>query len=140
MEACRAAEAVIGPLRLAGIDDPDFTHRPGLAGTWAPVVTENWHVRQCVDALGTGDLEAVGRLMTASHVSLRDDYAVSTPTSICGRDLVSTTGVYGARLTGAGFGGCVIALAEPGAVRDGWVVAPSTAEVVSDRSNYYPAP
>ncbi|HEU5112813.1 MAG TPA: hypothetical protein VFU96_05805, partial [Acidimicrobiia bacterium] len=87
-------------------------------------------------------LEAVGGLMTESHVSLRDDYAVSTAAlDSAVESLVSTPGVYGARLTGAGFGGCVIALAEPGVVKDGWVVrAVDGAEVVSDRSNYYPAP
>ena len=140
--ACRAAEAVIGPLRLAGVDDLTALTDPVLLARARHVITENQRVRQCVDALGTGDLEAVGGLMTESHVSLRDDYAVSTAAlDSAVESLVSTPGVYGARLTGAGFGGCVIALAEPGAVRDGWVVrAVDGAEVVSDRSNYYPAP
>jgi galactokinase len=139
---CRAAEAVIGPLRLAGIDDLTSLTDPILFARARHVVTENQRVRQCVDALRTGDLEAVGRLMTASHVSLRDDYAVSTPDlDSAVETLVSTPGVYGARLTGAGFGGCVIALAEPGAVKDGWVVrAVDGAEVVTSGSNYYPAP
>ena len=81
------------------------------------------------------------RLMTASHISLRDDYEVSTPDLDSAVEaLVSTPGVYGARLTGAGFGGCVIALAEPGAVTDAWVVrAVDGAEVVSGGSNYYRA-
>ena len=142
VEACRAAEAVIGPLRLAGIDDLTSLTDPVLLARARHVVTENWRVRQCVAALRAGDLETVGRLMTASHVSLRDDYAVSTPDlDSAVESLVSTPGVYGARLTGAGFGGCVIALAEPGVVKDGWVVrAVDGAEVVSDRSNYYPAP
>jgi galactokinase len=61
--------------------------------------------------------------MTDSHVSLRDDYEVSTPElDQAVETLNDTAGVYGARLTGAGFGGCVIALARPGAVADGWIV------------------
>ena len=55
--------------------------------------------------------------MWASHVSLRDDYEVSTPTLDALVDaLRDTPGVFGARLTGAGFGGCVVALTEPGAI------------------------
>ncbi len=140
--ACRAAEEVIGPLRLAAIDDLSALTDPILFARARHVITENLRVRQCVDALRTGDLEAVGRLMTASHISLRDDYAVSTPDlDSAVETLVSTPGVYGARLTGAGFGGCVIALAEPGTVKDGWVVrAVDGAEVVTSGSNYYPAP
>jgi galactokinase len=80
--------------------------------------------------------------MTASHISLRDDYEVSTAElDAAVEELLGTPGVFGARLTGAGFGGCVIALAEPGAVKEGWVVrAVDGAEVVSGRANYYPEP
>ncbi|HEX2404642.1 MAG TPA: galactokinase, partial [Acidimicrobiia bacterium] len=140
--ACQDAEEVIGPLRIAGIEDLSSLTDPVLMARARHVITENQRVRQCADALRTGDLEAVGRLMTASHVSLRDDYAVSTPDlDAAVETLVSTSGVYGARLTGAGFGGCVIALAEPGTVQDGWVVrAVDGAEVVTGGSNYYPAP
>jgi galactokinase len=63
--------------------------------------------------------------MAASHASLRDDFEVSTVAldALVAR-LAATPGVYGARLTGAGFGGCVVALAEPGALDEGWVVRP----------------
>ena len=77
------------------------------------VVYENERVKQAVQAMRSGDVVALGALMTASHESLRNDYAVSVPeldflvAEACGLD-----GVYGARLTGAGFGGCVVALAE----------------------------
>jgi galactokinase len=82
-------------------------------------------VRECAAALAAGELAVAGALMTASHVSLRDDFAVSTPRldALVSR-LTALPGVYGARLTGAGFGGCVVALAEPGAVSEGWVVHP----------------
>ncbi len=72
--------------------------------------------------------------MTASHASLRDDYEVSTPALDALVDrLTAKPGVHGARLTGAGFGGCVVALCEPGALVEGWRVRPSPgASVVFD--------
>ena len=121
--ACQGAEAEIGPLRLAGPDDVASISDPVLRARARHVVTENQRVLQCVDALRDGDLAEAGRLLTASHVSLRDDYEVSTPElDSAVQDLLDTPGVYGARLTGAGFGGCVIALTRPGAVTGGWVV------------------
>src|SRR5262249_40037540 len=64
-----------------------------------------------VQALRAGDLDAVGRLMNASHDSLRDDYAVSCPELDFLVDTARTIpGVYGARMTGGGFGGCTVQL------------------------------
>jgi galactokinase len=61
----------------------------------------------------------MGALMTQSHVSLRDDFEVSTPAlDQLVAALEKIPGVYGARLTGAGFGGCVVALCERGAIGD----------------------
>jgi galactokinase len=121
--SCHAAEEQIGPLRLASIDDVAIIDDPTLRARARHVVSENQRVRGCAAALEAGDLETAGQLMTASHESLRDDYEVSTPElDEAVETLNDTTGVYGARLTGAGFGGCVIALARPGAVTDGWVV------------------
>jgi galactokinase len=79
-----------------------------------------------VNALGAGDLAEAGRLMAASHASLRDDFEVSTPgldEMVAG--LVTKKGVYGARLTGGGFGGSLVVLAAPGALRHGTTVVPS---------------
>jgi len=59
-----------------------------------------------------GDLAAFGRLMLASHASLRDDYEVSSPELDALVDLALGAGAAGARLTGAGFGGCAVALAD----------------------------
>jgi galactokinase len=121
--SCQAAEREIGPLRLASIDDVATITDPVQRARARHVVSENQRVRDCAAALEAGDLATAGRLMTESHVSLRDDYEVSTPElDRAVETLNGTTGVYGARLTGAGFGGCVIALAEAGAVTDGWVV------------------
>ena len=121
--ACRDAEAEIGPLRLAGLEDVASISDPLLRSRARHVVTENQRVLQCVEALRDGDLAEAGSLLTASHVSLRDDYQVSTPELDSAVEaLLDTPGVHGARLTGAGFGGCVIALTRPGAVAGGWVV------------------
>jgi galactokinase len=79
------------------------------------VVTENERVLQTVDALQRGELAAVGRLMNDSHTSLRDDYEVSSQAlDVMVEAMRSAPGCYGARLTGAGFGGCAVALVAPG--------------------------
>jgi galactokinase len=78
------------------------------------VVDENERVLQTVAALQQNDLVTVGRLMNASHNSLRDDYEVSSQAlDVMVEAMRSVPGCYGARLTGAGFGGCAIALTAP---------------------------
>jgi galactokinase len=75
------------------------------------VVTENRRVLDTIAAFEAGDLAAVGRLFYASHASLRDQYEVSSPELDALVDIArATPGVIGARLTGAGFGGCTINL------------------------------
>ena len=87
------------------------------------VVSENARVLALADCIRAGDLASAGRLMTESHASLRDDYAVSTGAlDATVSRVLATPGVHGARLTGAGFGGCVVALAVPGALAEGFVV------------------
>lgn len=81
------------------------------------VISENARVLDCVDILRAGDLAALGRRINESHLSLRDDYEVSCAELDAIAELAwATQGVYGARMVGAGFGGCVIALSEAGAV------------------------
>ena len=59
--------------------------------------------------------------MVEAHASFRDDFEASTPVVDALVDrLVAHPGVHGARLTGGGFGGCVVALVEPGTPTDGW--------------------
>lgn len=79
------------------------------------VVTENARVHRAVEALKKGDLETLGRLFYESHASMRDDYAVSVPeidllVELCREQ----QGVFGARLTGGGFGGSIVAIAKKG--------------------------
>jgi galactokinase len=90
------------------------------------VATENERVLAFAAALRDGDLTRAGRLMGESHASLRDDFEVSTPAldALVAR-IEATPGVHGARLTGAGFGGCIVALTDPGTLGEGRVVRPS---------------
>jgi galactokinase len=74
------------------------------------VVSENARVAAFVAALRVDDFAACGAEMLASHASLRDDFAVSTPELDRLVDLATVHGAWGARLTGAGFGGCIVAL------------------------------
>ncbi len=107
-KACEAAAARLGLATLRDAtyeqvaDDPIARH----------VVTENQRVLDFVAALAEGDINRLGPLLLASHASLRDDYAVSTPELDLLVELLVGHGAIGARLTGAGFGGCVVALVQ----------------------------
>lgn len=79
------------------------------------VVTENDRVRRAVALLEGGDLSTLGPLLTASHESLRDDFRVSAPQLDTAVGVLLANGAIGARLTGGGFGGCVIGLLPAGA-------------------------
>ena len=83
------------------------------------VITENERTIEAIKVLEQGDLISFGKLMTASHMSLKNDYEV---TGIELDTLVETAlrckGVLGARMTGAGFGGCAIALVEEGYIEE----------------------
>ncbi|HEV8398880.1 MAG TPA: galactokinase [Gemmatimonadales bacterium] len=81
-----------------------------LAKRFRHVVTEGARVRQAEAAMGRGDLAAFGLLLDASHQSLRDDYEVSHPELDLLVQLAREAGAAGARLTGAGFGGSIVAL------------------------------
>jgi galactokinase len=77
------------------------------------VVSENARTQAAAAALRAGDLVRFGRLMAESHRSLRDDYEVSCPElDLLAEVAAATPGVLGGRMTGGGFGGCVIALCE----------------------------
>jgi galactokinase len=77
------------------------------------VVTENERVRVLVRALGAGDRSGAGDALYGSHASLRDDYEVTCPESDLLVDQSPTLpGVLGARMTGAGWGGCTVHLVE----------------------------
>ena len=120
---CAAAEQAIGPLRHATVAQARSIADPVVRARAMHVTSENRRVIDFADAITAGDLAAAGRLMVRSHESLRDDYSTSTPTMDAAvAKLIATPGVYGARMTGGGFGGCIVALTEPGALTTGWVV------------------
>jgi galactokinase len=79
------------------------------------VETENERVGAAVDALERGDVGALGPIFAASQASLRDDYEVSTSTLDRLVEAALQAGAFAARMTGGGFGGCVVALAEASA-------------------------
>jgi galactokinase len=103
---CEAAARRLGlaSLRDASLDqvrdDPLARH----------VVTENARVHATAATLREGDVERAGRLFTESHASLRDDFRVSTAELDVLVEELERAGAYGARLTGAGFGGSVVAI------------------------------
>ena len=80
------------------------------------VVTENERVLQTVRLLREGRLPEIGPLLTASHASMRDDYEITVPEVDTAVDALLQAGALGARMTGGGFGGCVIGLIEASAV------------------------
>jgi galactokinase len=123
---CARAEGVIGPLRDATLDDLERArhHLDDIAWRRARhVITENERVRAFAAALSGGDYARAGRLMNAGHESLRADFETSTPAmDDAVARLANSPGVFGARMTGGGFGGCLVALCEPGSITSGWVV------------------
>ena len=115
-----AARLGVGRLRELGTDDLgriDALPAP-LDGRARHVVTENARVLEAVAALEEGDVQRLGELLSASHRSLRDDFEVSTPEiDALVEALAVEPDILGARITGGGFGGAVLALAKLGTGR-----------------------
>ena len=123
---CEKAAALVGPLRSAALVSVEAIPDPVLRRRARHVVSENQRVIDFVDCLRRGSLSEAGGLMVESHRSLGADFEVSTPAlDDLVTELMRTPGVYGARLTGAGFGGSVVALTRPGALTEGRVLKPS---------------
>jgi len=124
-ECARAcAELGIDSLREASLGDADRLHEP-LAARVRHIVSENERVRATVAALAAGHLARVGELLNASHASLRDDFAISTPAVEATVERLRVAGAIGARIVGGGFGGHVLGLLPGGAA------APEGATVVT---------
>jgi galactokinase len=122
-EACERLG--IGSLREAGMADLDRLDGAHAARA-RHVITENARVDATIAALRAGDLAELGRLLDASHASLRDDYEASVPAVEGTVAELKAAGAAGARMMGGGFGGAVLALLGPGVVRPGgaFVVRP----------------
>ncbi len=125
---CAQAEELIGPLRDAALSSVMSIEDDTIKRRARHVVTENQRVVDFTRALTSGDYSGAGALMHESHRSLSADFAVSTQQmddvveSIC-----AIPGVYGSRMTGGGFGGCIVTLCQPGTVLEGWKVKPVSA-------------
>jgi galactokinase len=137
---CERACELLGAfeLRDIGLDDlPRVAALPEPLGRRARhVVTEDARVLMAVEALRVADCACLGRLFDASHRSMRDDYEVSVPEVDLLVDLARRESrVYGARLTGGGFGGAVVMLVETGHAAD---VAGRVAEAYARRSGRTP--
>jgi galactokinase len=121
-EACEEAARILNvpALRDVQLTDLDAALEqiadPTIRRRVRHVVTENARVLEVVDLLGRGLIDAIGPLLTASHESLRDDYEVSSRELDAAVDAALSAGALGARMTGAGFGGCAIALIATSAV------------------------
>jgi galactokinase len=121
---CEEAARLMGAVSLRDVAIEDFEALSGklperLRNRARHVVCDNDRVLRAAEALVAGDLAEFGRLMRESHRSLRDDYEVSCReldlmVEIAGRQ----PGVYGARMTGGGFGGCTINLVKSEATDD----------------------
>ncbi|NBW91110.1 MAG: galactokinase [Actinobacteria bacterium] len=108
---CKAAESIIGPLRLATIDMLKLIPNDTLLKRARHVINENKRVIDFAQSLASHDLRSAGQLMNQGHHSLAHDFESSTPAMDAAvNELQETSGVYGARMTGGGFGGCVVAL------------------------------
>lgn len=114
--ACQEAAKELGVAALRDVTDLEAAlaalASPELRRRVRHVVTENARVLDTVDHLRAGRLREVGPLLTASHMSLRDDYEVTVPEVDTAVRALLSAGALGARITGGGFGGCVIALVE----------------------------
>jgi len=105
--ACEAVAARLGLRALRDATPDQVADEPRARH----VVSENARVLAAAEALAAGRVAALGPLLRESHESLRDDYEVSTPELDALVAALEDAGALGARLTGAGFGGCVVALA-----------------------------
>jgi galactokinase len=115
--ACESAAATLGVRALRDVD-PSQLHEalPRLDAVVARrvrhVVTENQRVLDTVARLRGGDVRSIGPLLTASHASMRDDFDITVPQVDLAVETALAAGAYGARMTGGGFGGCVLALVD----------------------------
>ena len=113
---CEAAARFFAVEALRDVDEQMFAARAcQLDETARPraahVISENARTVRAAEAMRVGDAETLGRLMDESHCSLRDDFAVSSPALDAMVESASSQhGCFGARMTGAGFGGCAVAL------------------------------
>jgi galactokinase len=118
---CEQAARALGASALRDVSAADLEGRgrrlPDVLRRRARhVVSENARTLAAAEAMEAGDAPRVGVLMNESHASLRDDFEVSSPAlDVMAECAQRAAGAHGARMTGGGFGGCVVALVDEGA-------------------------
>lgn len=122
-EALAALKTVVSCETLGDLSEEEFeAHKDVITDEIARkrgkhAVYENQRTIKAVAALKANDLETFGKLMNASHVSLRDDYETSCPEcDVLAETAWSIPGVIGSRITGGGFGGCTVSIVKNDAV------------------------
>lgn len=119
---CKIASDFFGAVALRDVSPEIFETRAGeldaiIRRRARHIITENVRTLQAAEAMQAGDAVKLGRLMKASHLSLRDDYEVSSKElNVMVQVANSQPGCLGARMTGAGFGGCAVALVKKSVV------------------------
>jgi galactokinase len=131
--SCEEAARILGVAALRDVTDLDSALErlpdPVIRRRVRHVVTENARVLQAVDVLRAGRIADLAPLLDASHVSMRDDFEITVPQVDLAVETARASGALGARMTGGGFGGCIIALVPAGDVaRVGGEIARSFAE------------
>ena len=112
---CETASRTFGVRALRDVNEAEFERGAGALDDLTRrrarhVVTENGRTEAAAAAMAAGDAGRLGELMDQSHASLRDDFEVSSPALDTMVDAAREAGCFGARMTGAGFGGCAVAL------------------------------
>ncbi len=134
--ACETAARTLG---VAGLREVNPTELDAALGRLPAevarrrvrhVVTENQRVLETVTLLRAGRIREIGPLLTASHASMRDDFEITVPEVDTAVAAALAAGAYGARMTGGGFGGCVLALVDAAAAD---VVSAAVAQAYAER-------
>ena len=117
--SCEEAARLLGVAALRDVEDLDAALAQladeVMARRVRHVVTENGRVLAAAELLRAGRIGELGPLLDASHASMRDDFEITVPTVDLAVETAREQGALGARMTGGGFGGCIIALVPTGA-------------------------
>ena len=118
--SCEEAARLLGVAALRDVTDLDSALErlpdPVIRRRVRHVVTENARVLQAVEVLRAGRIADLAPLLDASHASMRDDFEITVPQVDLAVEVARAAGALGARMTGGGFGGCIIALVPAGDV------------------------
>jgi galactokinase len=116
--SCEAAAQLLGVSALRDVTDVDAAltqlDDETMRRRVRHVVTENQRVLKASERLQAKDYVGLAPLLDASHASMRDDFEITVPTVDLAVETAKQAGAYGARMTGGGFGGCIIALVDAG--------------------------